>query len=81
MDTEERARRAAQLLDDEFLVAVLDQVRTEAIDAWIGTRADDVQAREMAWMLVKAQGRIRDVLQGAVDNGTIAARRATAPLR
>lgn len=81
-DNEARARDGAALQDNALLTEILDQVKQEAIAAWIATGLHDTQAREMAWTLVKAQGRIRDVIQGAVDNGRIdAARAARAPLR
>lgn len=80
-DTQARARNAAALANNPFLTEILDQVREEAIGAWIGTGVDDVQRREMAWTLVKAQGRIREVIQAAIDSGTIAASRVTRPQR
>jgi hypothetical protein len=79
---DERIRRAEHLLQDELLIEVLDSVKAEAINAWIQTGADDAAKREFAWVLVKAQGRIREVLQGIVDNGLIMAKRAAQePLR
>lgn len=81
-DTESRARDAAALKDNAFLTEILDQVKQEAINAWIGTNIHDTVGRELAWTLVKAQGRIRDVIQGALDDGLIAAHRAAKePLR
>lgn len=81
-DTEVRSRDAQQLLENPLLAEILDQVREEAIQAWIGTGLADVQKREMAWTLVKAQGRIREVIQTAIDDGLISASRAARePLR
>jgi len=81
-DSEVRARDAAALKENPLLTEILDQVKQEAINAWIGTGPDDKDKREMAWTLVKAQGRIRDVIQGAIDDGLISASRAARePLR
>lgn len=81
-DTEARARNAQQLLENPLLQAVLDEVQQAGIKAWIGTapNTEGREAREFAWMLVKAVERIRTVLQGAADDGTIAAARAVRPL-
>ena len=81
-EKEIRAGNAAQLLENPLLEEVLSQIEDEARRAWLATPAQDgQQAREFAWMLSKAVGRIRDVLQGAIDDQKIAASRATAPLR
>lgn len=80
-DSEIRARDAAQLLENPMFSAVMDQIQQEAVKAWLGTPAQGGQeAREYAWVLAKAVNRIRDVLQGAVDDGTIQAARAARPL-
>jgi hypothetical protein len=57
-------------------------VKAEAVRAWISTPAQGgEQAREFAWMLHKAVGRIEAVIQGAIDDQRVAASRVTAPLR
>lgn len=81
-EAEIRARNAQQLLENPLLQSVFDQVQQEAVRAWLGTTPTEEgrEGREFAWMLAKAVERIRTVLQGAVDDGTIQAARAVRPL-
>jgi xanthine/CO dehydrogenase XdhC/CoxF family maturation factor len=81
-DIEVRARNAAALKDNPLLQEILAQVKAEAVNTWVATPAQGGEpAREFAWMLYKAVGRIEGVIQGAIDDGVIAAARAIAPLR
>jgi hypothetical protein len=81
-DTETRARNAAALKDNPFLAEVIEQVRAQAVIAWLQTPAQDGErARELAWVTHKVVDRIESVIQGAIDDGVIAAARVTAPLR
>jgi len=80
-DAAARAARAKALAEDPLLVEAFDNVREAAIRVWEATPAADVQAREMAWLTVKAVGRIRAELQSVIDNGAIAAARVQAPVR
>lgn len=81
-DIESRAANANALRENPLLADILEQVKGEAVRAWIATPAQGgEQAREFAWMLHKAVGRIESVIQGAIDDGVIAAARAAAPLR
>lgn len=75
------ASEARRLLDDPVLAAAFDAVRDGAIEVWEQTKADDVKAREIAWLTVKVVARIRGELQSVIDGGKIAARRVQAPLR
>lgn len=76
MTDETRARDAQQLLENPLLNEALAEIESEAITAWKGTKLDDTPARERLWMTVKAAQRVREVLQGAVDNGRFEAGRA-----
>lgn len=80
-DSEIRARRAQQLLDDPLFKEAFETIRNEATRAWEASSARDTEAREIAWLTVKILGRIEGVLQGVVDDGRIAAARVQAPLR
>lgn len=81
-DVETRAANARALIENPLLQEVFAQVREEAVRAWLATPVVEGQdAREFSWMLHKAIDRIEGVIQGAVDDGRIAAARATAPLR
>lgn len=78
-DPESRAARAQQLLDDTLLTEVFDAVEDAAIQAWRTTSSAQHAEREIAWQALKAAERVRSTLQGIVDNGLIAARRAVQP--
>ena len=81
-DSEARAANARALQENPLLAEIIEQVKDEAVQAWLSTPAQDgQQAREFAWLLYKSVMRIESVIQGAIDDGVIAAKRATAPLR
>lgn len=79
-DPETRAREALALKNNAFLTECFDAVEDAARQAWLATRSDDTQGREMAYLLTKAVHRVKDVIQSAVDDGQIAAARAARPL-
>lgn len=81
MSPEALGEHAQRLIDDPVLAQAFDDVRDAAVTAWTQTKADDVQAREVAWLTVKVIDRVRGELQGMVDSGKIAARRVQAPIR
>lgn len=76
MDAAAKALRAKQLLDDELLTEVLDSIEAAAIRAWRTTGSDRQQDREVAYYSIKAAERVRNTLQGIVDNGLIEANRS-----
>ena len=78
VNNEARAAQAKRLLDDPLLVEVLDQIEAAAVTVWRSTAAADTDARERAYYTIKASERVRNTLQGIVDNGLIEARRASA---
>jgi hypothetical protein len=81
-DVEVRAGNARALKENPLLAEIIEQVKAEAVQAWLQTPAQEgQQAREFAWMLHKAMGRFESVIQGAIDDGVVAAKRAAAPLR
>ena len=78
MTVESRMHNAKALLDDALLNEIFDKLRADAIAAWLATPAVGGQeARDMCWTLVKAQERVKDALQSAVNDGLIAADRLT----
>lgn len=79
MDPKARAEHAKRLLEDQLLVEALDQIEKTAIEAWKATSIAQTDDRERVWHSLKAAERIRSYLQGIVDNGQLAARRAMAP--
>lgn len=76
MDAETRARRARQLLDDPLLIEVLDAIEAAAVTAWRQTSSAQQLEREVAWYSAKAAERVRNTLEGIVDNGLIEANRS-----
>ena len=77
MTVESRMHNAKALLDDALLNEVFDQMRDDAITAWLATPSTGQDARDMCWMLIKAQDALKAALQGVVDDGLIAADRLT----
>ena len=75
-DDTARAEHAKRLMDDPLLIEVLDSIEAAAVKAWASTSMEAVEHREMAYQSLKASRRVRDTLQGVVDNGLIAANRA-----
>lgn len=76
MDAEARATRAKQLLDDALLTEVLDSIEGAAVNAWRQTSTSQQLEREIAWYSIKAAERVRNTLNGIVDNGLIEANRS-----
>jgi hypothetical protein len=82
MDVETRALNAAALKENPLLIEIIEKLKAQAIQAWLSTPAQDGErARELAWITHKVADRIEGIIQGAIDDGVIAASRATAPLR
>lgn len=80
-DIDAKAAAAQRLLNDPMLQEAFSNVRNAAIEAWVQTKTADGQAREFAWLTVKAVDRIAAELQSVVDTGKIAAKRIQAPVR
>lgn len=76
-DAATRAAAAKRLLSDPLLVEVLDSIEAAAVVVWRSTGPADTDARERAYYTVKASERVRNTLQGIVDNGLIEASRAS----
>lgn len=74
-----RMEQARRLMEDPLLVEVLDSIEQAAINAWANTAMGDHEHREMAYQALKASRRVRETLQGVVDNGLVAAARAVRP--
>ena len=78
-ETIAKAEHAKRLMSDPLLVEVLDAIEERAINAWASTAIEDHEHREMAYYALKASRRVRDTLQGVIDNGLVAAARAVRP--
>lgn len=82
MTDEARVANANALKENPLLAEILAQVKDQAVQAWLQTPAQEGErARELAWVTYKVADRIESIIQGAIDDGAIAASRATAPLR
>lgn len=71
MDSEQRALRAKQLMDDPLLTDILDGIKEAAISAWLSTSVDGREQRDFSWLTVKVVDRITVELQGEVDGHRI----------
>lgn len=76
-----RAAAAKRLASDPMLAEAFANIKQAAIEVWQATAADNVSARETAWLTVKVVNRIEAELQGIIDNGLIAAKRVQGPVR
>lgn len=76
-DAASRAAAASRLLSDPLLVEVLNDIEAQAIKLWRSTNAHDTETRERTYYTLKASERVRNTLQGIVDNGLIEASRAS----
>jgi len=74
-ETTKRAERARQLLDDPMLKEALDLIEREIIEQWEAVPVRDVEGRETIWRFYKTAFKFRAILQGAVENGKVAALR------
>lgn len=68
-----RAARAQRLLDDELLVEAFTSLEGAYTAAWRSTTIDDVSGREKLFLAINVVGKVRDHLQGVVNNGKLAA--------
>lgn len=80
-DVEARAAAAKRLAEDPLLGEALANIRFAAINAWEGTKTEQAEQREFAWLTVKVVTRIEAELQSIIDDGIIAAARVQAPVR
>ncbi len=68
-----KAARAKTLLESELLTEAFKSLEDEYTAAWRATYIDDVSAREKLFLAINIVGKVRDHLQGIVNNGTLAA--------
>ena len=73
-DLEMRAARAASLQTDPMLTEILDRLRDDAVAVWEQSKTADTLQREFSWMMVKSINRLRDVIQGYIDEPKITSR-------
>lgn len=73
MTKESRMHHAKTLLEDPLLNEIFDQMRAEAVTAWLATPTTAQDTRDWCWMLIKAQDALKASLQAVVNDGLIAA--------
>jgi hypothetical protein len=69
-----RAMRAKALLGDELLIEAFDTIEADLIEGWKASNPRDTDGRERVWNALQAVGKVKDFLQNAIANGTIATR-------
>lgn len=70
----ERAAQAQRLLDDAMLKDAFKGLEEAYTAAWRATTIDDVSGREKLFLAINVVGKVRDHLQGIVNNGKLAAK-------
>jgi hypothetical protein len=70
----ERAAQAQRLLDDAMLKDAFKGLEEAYTSAWRATLIDDVSGREKLFLAINVVGKVRDHLQGIVNNGKLAAK-------
>lgn len=70
----ERARLAANLLDDGLLKESFASLEASYIKAWRETPIGDVAGREKLFLAVNVIGKVQDHLQGVIRDGQLAKR-------
>jgi hypothetical protein len=68
-----KAARAQNLLDNELLSEAFTALESSYTAAWRATTIDDVSGREKLFLAINIVGKVRDHLQGIVNNGKLAA--------
>ena len=68
----ERAAQAQRLLDDAMLKGAFKGLEEAYTAAWRATMIDDVSGREKLFLAINVVGKVRDHLQGIVNNGKLA---------
>ena len=73
LEQQSRGQVALQLLENELLKEALDAIDREVMEQWIGCPARDKEGKEALWQLIKTSRKFREVLNGYIDTGKLAA--------
>jgi hypothetical protein len=76
MDAIALGRRAHALLQDETFHAVIDNIRTDAINRWVASPALDEPGREKIYQYVRMLDAIKNELTLMADNAKMAEAKA-----
>ncbi len=69
-----RAEQARAVLDSSALADAFATLERSYVEAWRGTRVDDVAAREKLFLAVNIVGKVRDQLARVIADGALAQR-------
>ena len=73
LEQQSRGQTALQLLENELLKEALDAIDREVMEQWIACPARDKEGKEALWQLIKTSRKFREVLNGYIDTGKLAA--------
>ena len=79
MDPELRLRRAEALVNDELLTEAFDTLRTELMDRWENSAANEAEARESIWLGLQLLARVRRHLESILMTQEMAKMREHGP--
>lgn len=69
-----RAANARDLLGNELLTEAFKTLESSYTEAWRTSTVDQVSAREKLFLAINIVGKVRDHLQGVLNNGKLAQR-------
>ena len=69
MDTEERERRANDLLKDELFNEAFEVLRKDLLSRWSNSGSTDVEPRESIWLAMRLLDRLYGHITSIVETG------------
>jgi hypothetical protein len=69
MDTEERERRANDLLKDELFNEAFEVLRKDLMDRWNASGSTELEARESIWLAMRLLDRLYGHVKSIVETG------------
>ena len=69
MDTEERERRANDLLKDELFNEAFEVLRKDLMDRWNASGSTELEARESIWLAMRLLDRLHGHINSIVETG------------
>ena len=69
MDTEERERRANDLLKDELFNEAFEVIRKDLMDRWNASGSTELEARESIWLAMRLLDRLYGHVKSIVETG------------
>ena len=69
-----RGIKAKELIENELLVDAFDDIKSSLVETWEASGPNDGPMREDAWRSLRLLKKLRGVLEGHVETGTLAAK-------